>query len=110
VDPQRPFNAFQTMANPKIESPIPDFNQSLKALENGAGRNHIDKLSYMKSQRDGSSSRRELVDSSRKILFTNIQIMEKKKEAEVIKGDLISETERVREARFQFDLDTERFN
>jgi hypothetical protein len=35
--------------------------------------------------------------------------MEKKKEAEIFKTDLISETERVREARFQFDLDSERF-
>jgi hypothetical protein len=35
--------------------------------------------------------------------------MEKKKEAEVIKSDLIAELERVKEARFQFDLDTERF-
>lgn len=68
-----------------------------------------DKLSYLKCNDQGSSSRRELVDSSRKMLFTNISIMEKKKEAEVFKSDLISETERVREARFQFDLDTERF-
>lgn len=35
--------------------------------------------------------------------------MEKEKESEVLKSDLISETERVREARYQFDLDTERF-
>lgn len=36
--------------------------------------------------------------------------MEKEKESEVLKSDLITETERVREAKYQFDLDTERFN
>jgi hypothetical protein len=43
-------------------------------------------LSYLKvSAREGgggSSSRRELIDSSRKILFTNISILEKKTYAE----------------------------
>jgi hypothetical protein len=85
-----------------------------ESFKGGRGRKdqvqNVDHITYLKSQRDGgSSSRRELVDSSRKILFTNISIMEKKKEAEVIKGDLIAELERVKEARFQFDLDTERF-
>lgn len=41
-----------------------------------------------------------MIDSSRKLLFTNISIMEKRKEAEVFRSDLIAETERVREARF----------
>lgn len=73
----------------------------------------MNNLSYLKASsrnRDGgSTSRQDLVDSSRKILFTNISIMGKNKEAEVFKSDLLQETERVREARFQFDLDTERF-
>lgn len=57
----------------------------------------------------GSSSRRELVDSSRKLLFANISILEKQKESEVFRGDLLAETERVRDARMNFDLDTERY-
>lgn len=35
--------------------------------------------------------------------------MEKKRESEVFKSDLLAETERVRDAKFHFDLDTERF-
>ncbi len=35
--------------------------------------------------------------------------MEKKKESEVFKSDLLAETEKVRDAKFHFDLDTERF-
>ena len=57
----------------------------------------------------GSSSRRELVDSSRKLLFANISILEKQKESEVFRGDLLAETERVRDARINFDLNTERY-
>ncbi len=76
------------------------------------GRQLNDKLSYLKisaNDQGGSSSRRELIDSSRKILFTNIQIMEKKKESELFHSDMLSETERVRDAKFHFELDTERF-
>jgi len=35
--------------------------------------------------------------------------MEKKRESEVFKSDLLAETERVRDAKFHFELDTERF-
>jgi hypothetical protein len=35
--------------------------------------------------------------------------MEKKKEAEIFKSDILTETERVRDAKFHFELDTERF-
>lgn len=54
-----------------------------KDLEDQLSRGRLaigDKLSYLKTLgRDGgSSSRRELIDSSRKLLFTNIQIMDKK--------------------------------
>lgn len=35
--------------------------------------------------------------------------MEKQKESEVFKGDLIAETERVRDAKMNFELDTERY-
>jgi len=49
------------------------------------------------------------VESSRKILFTNINILEKKREAEGIRADLISEMEKVRDAKFHFELDTDRY-
>jgi predicted RNase H-like nuclease (RuvC/YqgF family) len=72
--------------------------------------NPPNQLSYLNTQRDRSnSSRRELIESSRKILFTNISILEKKREAEVIKGDLLAEAERVRAAKFHFELDTDRY-
>jgi hypothetical protein len=70
-------------------------------------------LTYLNTQREGNgrsnSSRRELIDSSRKILFTNINILEKKREAEAIHGDLLAEVERVREAKHLFEIDTDRY-
>lgn len=81
-----------------IETPVPQ-------------RGRTNQMTYLQVMgRDaGSSSRRELVDSSRKLLFANISILEKQKESEVFRGDLLAETERVRDARINFDLDTERY-
>ena len=81
-----------------IETPVPQ-------------RGRTNQMTYLQVMgRDaGSSSRRELVDSSRKLLFANISILEKQKESEVFRGDLLAETERVRDARINFDLNTERY-
>jgi hypothetical protein len=68
-------------------------NQLIALAGGRTGRNatleNNKNTSYMKTQRDGSSTRRELIDSSRKLLFTNISIMNKNNEAEVIRGDLL---------------------
>ena len=55
------------------------------------------------------SSRQDFIDSSRKILFTNISILEKKREAETIRADSLADASRVRDARWHFELDTDRY-
>ena len=65
-------------------------------------------LSYLNTQRS-HSSRQEFIDSSRKILFTNISILEKKREAETIRADALADAFRVKDAKFHFEVDTDRY-
>ena len=55
------------------------------------------------------TSRSSVVHSSRKILFTNVSIMEKELAGESFREELLGEAEKVKEARWQFEVDKERY-